>query len=170
MGFNEATNLDASTGRLHGTPTATGTGQMYLTVTDSYGNSVGHNTTTDYATMTVNKAVETGTLIPANCSLEQLDAYTAKKAGWVECTVTVDEADDGTYQYYWYANGNGTGLGNVHDAESDAVITNMWTTGTGTVNIGGSSYNKAGTVYYSVKVKDTQGNEFDSSQLNWSIR
>ena len=81
----------------------------------------------------------------------------------------MDEADDGTYQYYWYANGNGTGLGNVQ-SESGASITNTWVTGAGTVKIGGTSYNKAGTVYYFVKVKDTHGNEYDSSQLNWTIQ
>ncbi|EPT9873068.1 hypothetical protein ACVTW2_000653 [Escherichia coli] len=158
---------DGKTCTLTGTaPDVAGTYIVLCTVTDSYGKAV--TSTTAYGKVVVSAAVETGTLIPANCSLEQLDAYTAKKAGWVECTVTVDEADDGTYQYYWYANGNGTGLGNVQ-SESGASITNTWVTGAGTVKIGGTSYNKEGTVYYSVKVKDSHGNEYDSSQLNWTI-
>lgn len=135
-------------------------------VTDS---ATGQSATVKSTFNIVAAPVETGTLVPANCSLEQLPAYTAKKAGWVEYTVTVDEADDGTYQYYWYANGNGTGLGNVQ-SESGASITNTWVKGAGTVKIGGTSYNKAGTVYYSVKVKDTHGNEYDSKQLNWTIQ
>lgn len=153
-----------NTATVSGTPTTAGSFSVNGFAYDSYGH---YKSAT--ATVSVEAApVETGTLIPANCSLEQLDAYTAKKAGYVECTVTVDEADDGTYQYYWYANGNGTGLGNVL-SESGATITSTWVKGAGTVKIGGTSYNKAGTVNYSVKVKDANGDEYDSNQLNWTI-
>lgn len=158
---------DGKSCTLTGTLSKSGTYYVKCTVTDSYNTSVVNNNAQG-GKCVCTAAVATGTLIPANCSLEQLDAYTAKKAGYVECTVTVDEADDGTYQYYWYANGNGTGLGNVLN-ESGSTITSTWVTGAGTVKIGGTSYNKAGTVNYSVKVKDSHGNEYDSSQLNWII-
>ncbi|MCL5520178.1 hypothetical protein M5Y73_18260 [Citrobacter cronae] len=158
---------DGKTATVTGTaPSTAGTYIVVCDVTDSYGTKV--SSTSAYGKIVVSAAVEEGTLIPANCSLEQLDTYADKKAGYVECTVTVDEADDGTYQYYWYANGNGTGLGNVL-SESGSTITSTWVTGAGTVKIGGTSYNKAGTVNYSVKVKDSHGNEYDSSQLNWLI-
>lgn len=163
-GPNYGLSID-STGAITGTPTTAGTAGFKVSVTDSY-----KTTVTAYANVSVSAAGNpAGTLIPANCSLEQLDPYTAKKAGKVDCTVTVDGDDDGTYQYYWYANGNGTGFGYVYTT-SGSDITSKWVTGASTVQIGGTSYNKAGTAYYSVKVKDTHGNEFDSKQLSWVIK
>ena len=44
MGFVVADNLDATTGHIYNwTPTAKGTGQLYMTVTDSNGTSHGYD-------------------------------------------------------------------------------------------------------------------------------
>lgn len=161
---------DGKTCTLTGTaPSTAGTYIVLCTVTDSYNTSI--TSTTAYGKVVVTAVPEEGTIIPTNCSLPQIPAYSGRSSDYYTLTVDLDEEDDGTYSYVWTFNGNGTGYGNAYSdsGHTKAMSTGATTKGTQTIYIGGASFKATGKVTYGVKVTDAHGNTFDSGTMNWTI-
>ncbi|WP_302421305.1 putative Ig domain-containing protein [uncultured Citrobacter sp.] len=164
-------STSAGTAAISGTPTTAGS----FTLSGFAYDSQGHYKSAT-ATITVSAAGNpAGTLIPANCSNNvptTLDV-TVGQAFTQQVDLTLDGADDGTYQYSWFLNGNGGGFGTIYSdaALTKAVTQQSFQAGLQTVYF--STVSPSGTVgslsspHWGVNVKDSAGNIYKYPS-NWT--